>query len=953
VTGIWTSSRESVLPQDTAERASGRGTTHLTLTRPLGVGWSALPGRMRSSADDVIVRRAMRRLGTSLCGRYNILRLVGMGGMAAVYAGEHRNGHAVAIKILHERFVADPEIERLFRREAQLANKIEHPGVIPIIDDDVTEDGCVFLVMPMLQGETVRARSERLGGRLPVSEVFVIAVSLLETLAAAHAQKIVHRDVKPENIFVTTAGEVKVLDFGIGRFFEANDTGSATRSGHALGTPAFMAPEQALGRLREVDGRTDIWAVGATMFALLSGRLVHDADSPAETTVLAATQPAQALVELAPEVPEALRDVVDRALSFPRDSRWPDAETMAQALHLACGAVTGVSVAELPRVTAVPVQPHDDINALPTRPPPLDPPLADVPFDGAATRTVNAEQPGPRPRRSQMPPRLAVGALVMLSTVFLATGFFHRTERAPKTTMEASQSLAPAATAADLTAAARQGVSEPALTGYGASIQLWRDASRIEALRSLHAIATSNPDFAAAHLWCVLISGYVDAKTREHFAQAQTYRHSLSQVQSDLLSALGPSMRDPPETTKTLQQLEQVVRAHPDDADLRLALASRYENLADGARAIDVLSPLLAAPMPLPMALRIRAAISSLDNQADAAIADLQACGESSPSGIDCLRDLYRLETHEGQCGSLESICRKMLVRAPDSSESYACMVDALYSSGAPEGAVLEALAQEESRTPVYGRELHHAGSVVSVAVAYGRLSEAQTLAEEWQEQALRDDPTSVIPVFELRERLDLELNRFADARRRAKDFSSKARSWPRSDFFDAEAESTFLDSMADLLDTDSRALRRQKILAAQDESYGSAGRRWYNAFVYTTFTEAEAAKALEVMPTTAISDPIYRNAYDDYQFGRVLSLAGRLDEARGELARSAHSCALAEELYRMRSRLELARMVDDPTACSLYSEILEKWARAPANKIVTGARAGARKIHCTSLQDK
>ncbi len=91
---------------------------------------------MPPSPDDLIARRALRRLGADLCGRYSILRLIGVGGMAAVYAGVHRNGHAVAIKILHERLSADPEIERLFRREAQLANKVGHPGVVPVIDDD-------------------------------------------------------------------------------------------------------------------------------------------------------------------------------------------------------------------------------------------------------------------------------------------------------------------------------------------------------------------------------------------------------------------------------------------------------------------------------------------------------------------------------------------------------------------------------------------------------------------------------------------------------------------------------------------------------------------------------------------------------------------------------------------------------------------------------------------------
>ncbi len=201
------------------------------------------------------------------------------------------NGHAVAVKVLRERLASDPQVERLFRREALLANLIGHPAVVPVLDDDVAEDGDIFLVMPLLEGETLRARVERHEGRrLPAEEVAVIAHAVLGALGVAHAKKVVHRDIKPENIFVTTSGEVKVLDFGIGRSSRRTTRTTATRSGNAVGTPAFMAPEQALGRQREVDARTDLWALGATMFSLLSGRYVHEAESGTEVAILAATR---------------------------------------------------------------------------------------------------------------------------------------------------------------------------------------------------------------------------------------------------------------------------------------------------------------------------------------------------------------------------------------------------------------------------------------------------------------------------------------------------------------------------------------------------------------------------------------------------------------------------------------------------------------------------------------
>src|SRR5438067_1676250 len=134
-------------------------------------------------AENLLASRAIKRVGSVLRGKYLLDRLLGVGGMGAVYAGRHRNGHACAIKIIHERLVDHPDLERHFRREAQIANAVKHPGIVPVIDDDTADDGCVFLVMPLLEGETVRARWERGKRRLPVDEVAVIAHGTLEVLA--------------------------------------------------------------------------------------------------------------------------------------------------------------------------------------------------------------------------------------------------------------------------------------------------------------------------------------------------------------------------------------------------------------------------------------------------------------------------------------------------------------------------------------------------------------------------------------------------------------------------------------------------------------------------------------------------------------------------------------------------------------------------------------------------
>jgi serine/threonine-protein kinase len=164
-----------------------------------------------------------------------------------------------------------------FAREGYIANRVNHPGVVTVLDDDVAEDGSLILFMELLDGETVEARARRTQKRLEVDETMWVAHELLEVVAAAHDAGIIHRDLKPENLFLTRDGRLKVLDFGIARLRELSSRSGATSSQSSLGTPAFMPPEQARGRWEEVDARSDIWAVGATMFSLVAGRSVHEA----------------------------------------------------------------------------------------------------------------------------------------------------------------------------------------------------------------------------------------------------------------------------------------------------------------------------------------------------------------------------------------------------------------------------------------------------------------------------------------------------------------------------------------------------------------------------------------------------------------------------------------------------------------------------------------------------
>jgi serine/threonine-protein kinase len=205
--------------------------------------------------------------------------------------------------------------------------------VVEIFEHFIDEDGTAFIVMELLSGHTVGQLAAQSGGILPILQVLDIADALLDVLAAAHTENILHRDIKPENLFLTNSGDLKVLDFGIARVVDLAPGAARTADGTLLGTPAFSPPEQARGRIEEVDERSDLWAVGATMFTLLTGRFVHECDTPNEQLGAAMLASAPPLSTILPCLPRAVAFVVDRALSYERSERWAQARDMQRAVR--------------------------------------------------------------------------------------------------------------------------------------------------------------------------------------------------------------------------------------------------------------------------------------------------------------------------------------------------------------------------------------------------------------------------------------------------------------------------------------------------------------------------------------------------------------------------------------------------------------------------------------------
>jgi serine/threonine-protein kinase len=284
----------------------------------------------RPAEPDPLAASVSSLIGQVLGGKYRSLRLLGEGGMGAVYECEHVAIHRrVAVKVLHPAQARKKASVTRFQNEAHVAGAIGHPNICEVYDMGELEDGSPFLVMELLEGETLadRIASE---GALPFDDVVDVIGQVLAGLVAAHGKGIIHRDIKPENVFLTArAGRgpmIKLLDFGISKVAGADDL-HLTRTGMVMGTPFYMSPEQARGD-RNLDHRVDLYATGVMMYECLTGRRpFHAANYNALLMQILTTSPRPAQ-EVRPAVPDAFEAVVQKAMQRDRDKRYASAAEM-------------------------------------------------------------------------------------------------------------------------------------------------------------------------------------------------------------------------------------------------------------------------------------------------------------------------------------------------------------------------------------------------------------------------------------------------------------------------------------------------------------------------------------------------------------------------------------------------------------------------------------------------
>jgi serine/threonine-protein kinase len=277
-------------------------------------------------------QQAERRVGTVIGGKWRVDSLLGSGSMAAVYGVTHRNGVRAALKILHPTLCTDPALCERFLGEGYLTNSVKHSGIVRVLDDGITDDGCVFLVMDLLEGRTLETLRQECGGKLDIPLALDIADKLMDVLHAVHTAGIIHRDLKPQNVFVCDDGSVKLLDFGVARVFDGGMT-KHSLFGFVLGTPSFMSPEQAHGTREKIDHRSDIWSLGATMFTALTGQTVHLGPNVQAKLLAAATAKARSIAVVRPDLPTAIAAAIDTALRFNPEDRWQNVDAFRRCLR--------------------------------------------------------------------------------------------------------------------------------------------------------------------------------------------------------------------------------------------------------------------------------------------------------------------------------------------------------------------------------------------------------------------------------------------------------------------------------------------------------------------------------------------------------------------------------------------------------------------------------------------
>jgi serine/threonine-protein kinase len=866
--------------------------------------------------------------------RYRIESVLGEGGMGVVYkAFDPRLNRRVALKVVRPpRFATADEGQELegateatarLLREARVAASLSHPNAVAIFDVGEV-NGEAFIAMELVSGRSLR---DYVGdAKIPMTMRLRWLHDVARVLATAHRAGLVHRDMKPENVMIRDDGDVKVLDFGIARRLArdplTNDSGieaerTLTRSGTAVGTPLYMAPEQIRGE--PTDGRTDQFAWGVVAYELLAGKCpwrIHPTNYATLAAIVSEDPPP--LRAVAPDVPSAAVDVVTRALKKTPDQRFASMDGIVAALEL----IVGASSAKLS-----------------TRPAP-DPML---PF----LQTVDTGEPmpfasAPRGRARFVWPAVLAAAVVTAGVVLaLAVRRPSRTSAVP--------SSEPARVPASAAAAA----------SYAMGVEARRNGMSRVASEALRRTLELDPDFAPALLRLALIdfgTGDDLHEARDLFQRATVTKAALNEPDRALLDAMAPCVQaEEISQVRCQDKLRAAIERFPTEMALRVELADQQAFADDLEGAAATCKAALAIDPSYLYFSGMLGQMQAYAGQFDQALATLDECTTMQPAATGCIDYRLWIRTQRGECEAVEADAKNWIAAAPRDGGHWGPqhhLANAQIALGRPMEGVMETLAQEWARTPAADRASLEAQDRASLAVLNGDFAAAEASIDALEKLAASDpseDPHAT--VASLRVQLLDEEGRTAEMGEVADAFLRRRAGWTadtRIDDWELAKDVTM--RMNDAL-LRAGKITRVAYVAKRAAWAGKWGHTriapydWFSAYAYWPMTTADALEALGALPTTGLPK-FHPFVYPEGAMGRLHLLTGDVQGALPLLRHATTGCYAVEDPFTtVRAHLWLGEALEksgDPKdtapACDAYAFVAAHWGTAKPRSVTADA---------------
>jgi serine/threonine-protein kinase len=868
---------------------------------------------------------------------FRIISKVGQGGMGVVYkAIDESLGRTVALKVLPPDYVSDEGRRQRLLQEARLAAAVTHANIAAVYEVGEV-DGRVFVAMEYVEGQSLRHRLAQ--GPLSANDALRVARGIARGLAKAHEKRVIHRDLKPDNVMVSDELEVKVLDFGLAKLpaRAAEDVSQSvllygdtitnqTQVGLVVGSPGYMAPEQAAGKV--VGPPADVFSFGAMLYEMVTGQRAFKGETVVELIISSSRDTPPPASSVNPAVSQEVERLIGTCLAKLPESRFQNGREVLRELDRidplgsSPSAITQ-SPLQQSGLYREPVAAHREPVALAVPTPPPSLPLTEA-----------------RRRMGPVPALVAAGVLLVAGAAFvLGTG--RPPPPPPPSTISEAQALY-----AEALREVRNGVA-------GGCGKLAR-AARLE------------PTLAPAHLrYALCMSVGSPAAGRNSFQRAFGQRASLSEKDQALLDAYEPIfLREQADVQETRRRLQALTDRFPDDAEIA-TLRGEMEAQFDFHESVKVLDRALALDPKIASAWRIRGQALAYLGEYPRAFESFERCLALSPTATDCIRERINIHVALGACDKVEADARRWLAVEDDVQAPYGALADALYGQGKPLETVREVIRHKRSKRPVGAdrpevldqRDLERMALLTGdFEAAVGHAAEQERLGSGSAREREHAQP-ALVQVQALQ-----ESGRPQEARKVAESFLARREAWepePGGDDWAIARDPTavMLAAVQRSGGMTREALQEKRAtrLAWWETKAVPSSRNalWIYQYAAAVETEAEAQEALSAQERYAPVPPYNPLFPADGYVGRTYLLAGRVEDALPVLERMTRSCyALSFPLEHTRAHyfLGLARehTGDRDGACKAYGVVKERWGNArPRSVTAEKAQARMKALRC------